>query len=77
MGNRCTLNQTLALLEKFTGRSTQPKYATVREGDIRDSQADIGLAQEILGYHPRVGFEEGLKRTWEWFSDGQRTASRA
>jgi UDP-glucose 4-epimerase len=74
-GNRCTLNQTLALLEKFTGRSAQPRYAAVREGDIRDSQADIGLAREILGYHPQVGFEEGLKNTWEWFYEGQRVSS--
>jgi UDP-glucose 4-epimerase len=66
-GNRHTLNQTLALLEKITGRPARAKYAAAREGDIRDSQADIGLAQEVLGYHSRFGFEEGLKHTWEWF----------
>jgi nucleoside-diphosphate-sugar epimerase len=66
-GNRYTLNQTLGLLEKITGRPARAKYAAVREGDIRDSQGEIGLAQEVLGYHPRVGFEEGLKSTWEWF----------
>src|SRR2546422_630884 len=38
-----------------------------RQDDIRDSQADIGLARTILGYEPRVGFEEGLRRTWEWY----------
>jgi UDP-glucose 4-epimerase len=76
-GNRCTLNQTLALLEKLTGRSAQPRHAAVREGDIRDSQADIGLAQKILDYRPRVGFEEGLKRTWEWFSKSASAASGA
>jgi len=66
-GNRYTLNQTLALLEKITGRPARAKYAEPREGDIRDSQANIGLAREVLSYHPRVGFEEGLKNTWEWF----------
>ena len=45
-GNRYTLNQTLALLEKITGRPARAKYAAPREGDIRDSQADISLAQE-------------------------------
>jgi len=70
-GNRYTLNQTLALLGKITGRPATAKYAPAREGDIRDSQADISLAQSALGYRPRVDFEEGLKRTWEWFCGAQ------
>jgi nucleoside-diphosphate-sugar epimerase len=76
-GNRYTLNQTLALLEKITGRSARAKYAASREGDIRDSQADIGLAQKVLGYHPRFAFEEGLKRTWEWFCAAQNALSHS
>lgn len=75
-GNRSTLNQTLALLEKITGRPARAKYAAPREGDIRDSQADISLAQQTLGYNPRFGFEEGLKRTWEWFCATQNAPSR-
>ena len=67
-GRPHTLNQTLALLEKITGRPAKAKYAEPREGDIRDSQADIGLARDLLGYSPSIGFEEGLKQTWEWFS---------
>jgi len=66
-GRRYTLNQTLALLEKFAGRPARAKYLESRAGDIRDSQADISLAREKLGYDPRVGFEEGLRRTWEWY----------
>jgi nucleoside-diphosphate-sugar epimerase len=75
-GNRYTLNQTLALLEKISAQPARAKYAAPREGDIRDSQADITLAQETLGYRPRFGFEEGLKRTWEWFCANQRAAGR-
>ena len=74
-GNRYTLNQTLALLGRFTGRPAVAKYASAREGDIRDSQADIALAREALGYQPHVEFEEGLKKTWEWFSADQSAAS--
>ena len=74
-GNRSTLNQTLALLGKITGRTAAAKYAAAREGDIRDSQANIALAQKALGYRPRVGFEEGLKKTWAWFSADQGAAS--
>jgi len=74
-GDRYTLNQTLALLETITSRPARAKYAEAREGDIRDSQADIGLAQHALGYNTRFQFEEGLKRTWEWFSTSQRAAN--
>jgi nucleoside-diphosphate-sugar epimerase len=76
-GSRYTLNQTLALLEKITGRPAKAKYAPPREGDIRDSQADITLAKDVLGYNPRIGFEEGLKYTWEWFCTTQNAPSRS
>jgi UDP-glucose 4-epimerase len=75
-GNRTTLNQTLLSLEKITCRAARANYAAEREGDIRDSQADLTLAQSALGYQPRVGFEEGLKRTWQWFSTSQRVEPR-
>jgi UDP-glucose 4-epimerase len=67
-GGRHTLNQTLALLEKITGRAARAKYAAPREGDIRDSQADISRARETLEFIPKVKFEAGLKRTWDWFA---------
>ncbi len=46
-GGRYTLNHTLALLEKVTGRSAKAKYASPRSGDIRDSQADISRARNL------------------------------
>src|SRR5712692_3039887 len=67
-GNRYTLNHTLKLLEKISGTPAKPKYDPPRNGDIRDSQADISLARKLLGYNPGLGFEEGLRRTWEWYS---------
>ena len=55
------------LLEKITGKQIQARYDPPRNGDIRDSQADISLARKMLGYEPLVHFEEGLSRTWEWY----------
>jgi nucleoside-diphosphate-sugar epimerase len=66
-GARITLNEVAKLLEKITGKKIQTRYDPPRAGDIRDSQADVSLARKILGYEPRVFFEEGLKRTWEWY----------
>lgn len=66
-GARITLNQVLKLLEKITGKKIQAQYDPPRTGDIRDSQADISLARRLLGYEPRVHFEQGLQRTWDWY----------
>jgi nucleoside-diphosphate-sugar epimerase len=66
-GIRITLNEVLKLLGKITGKPIQAQYDPPRNGDIRDSQADISLARKKLGYEPVVYFEEGLKRTWEWY----------
>jgi UDP-N-acetylglucosamine 4-epimerase len=66
-GARITLNEVLRLLEKITGKKLQAKYDPPRNGDIRDSQADISLARKVLGYNPSVNFEAGLERTWQWY----------
>ncbi len=66
-GTRITLNQVLKVLETVTGKKVTARYDPPRNGDIRDSQADISLARNLLGYEPRVLLEEGLRRTWEWY----------
>ena len=66
-GARITLNEVLKLLEKITGKKIEAKYDPPRTGDIRDSQADVSLARKVLGYQPLVHFEEGLRRTWDWY----------
>jgi nucleoside-diphosphate-sugar epimerase len=67
-GDRFTLNHTLAQLGKISGKQLRARYEPPRTGDIRDSQADISLARKFLGYEPRVGFEEGLRRTFDWYN---------
>jgi UDP-glucose 4-epimerase len=71
-GARITLNQVLKLLEKITGKKVAARYDPPRNGDIRDSQADISLARKTLEYEPSVLFEEGLRRTWSWYEASYR-----
>jgi nucleoside-diphosphate-sugar epimerase len=66
-GSRVSLNQTLQLLQRISGKQLEAKYEPPRDGDIRDSQADIQSASEFLGYEPAVMFQEGLERTFEWY----------
>src|SRR5205807_1254826 len=66
-GRRVTLNETFRALQKLTGYSGEPKYGPERGGDIKHSLADISKAEARLGYRPKVGFEEGLGKTVEWY----------
>lgn len=66
-GERHTLNKIIARLNEIFSRQVTPKYGPIRAGDVRESHADITLARQVLGYEPRVRFEEGLKRTVEWY----------
>lgn len=66
-GNRYSLNETWAMLEKIEGLSIPPNYGPPREGDVRDSQADTTAAKAELGHDPQFSFEEGLRQTLAWY----------
>jgi UDP-glucose 4-epimerase len=67
-GERVTLNQLLDTLKGLTGQArAQAEYRPPRVGDVRHSLADITRARELLGYEPRVGLEEGLRKTIDWW----------
>lgn len=66
-GTRYSLNQLVALVAALTGLPVSPQYREARAGDVRHSEADISRARRILGYEPRVSFEDGLSRTVAYF----------
>ena len=72
-GGRISLNELFRAMRGLVGATAEPAYDEPRAGDVRDSQADIAKARRVLGYEPIVPFEEGLRRTVEWY----RTAGAA
>jgi nucleoside-diphosphate-sugar epimerase len=66
-GRRISLNETFKLLQNLTSYSGSPIYGDERGGDIKHSLADISSAETNLGYKPKVNFEDGLKRTVDWY----------
>jgi UDP-glucose 4-epimerase len=66
-GARIDLNETFRVLKKLTGYNGEVKYEAERAGDVKHSLADLSLAKQHLRYEPKVGFEEGLQRTIEWY----------
>ncbi len=73
-GGRITLNQAWALLQEIEGCRIAPKYGPAREGDVRDSQADITRACRDLGHHPKFSFEEGMRETLAWYRQSRVSA---
>jgi UDP-glucose 4-epimerase len=66
-GRRVTLNETFKLLQPLTSHSGKPQYGPERGGDIKHSLAAISKAEAALGYKVKVDFEEGLRRTVDWY----------
>ena len=66
-GGRITLNEAWEMLQKIAGISLPATYGPARAGDVRDSQADTTAVVRDLGYTPKFSFEEGLRRTLEWY----------
>jgi len=66
-GGRYTLLDLLARLKIILGSDIEPIHEAGRAGDVRDSQASIEAAQRALGYRVSVDFDEGLRRTAEWY----------
>jgi len=73
-GTRADLNETFQILKKLTGYSGDVKYGPEREGDVKHSLADISSAEKHLGYKSQVNFEEGLRRTVDWYRSESRAA---
>lgn len=62
-GERISLIQLADTIGELVGRRLQRSHTPPREGDVRDSLADITRIGELLGYAPRVRWREGLTRT--------------
>jgi len=66
-GRRIELNEMYSGLQKLTEYSAPAKCGPERPGDVKHSLADLSWVEKYLGYCPTVSFEEGLRRTVEWY----------
>ncbi len=67
-GDRFTLLDLVDTINDFLGTHIEPLFEPERAGDVKHSQAGIGLARQYLGFKPLVGFKEGLEKTIEHFA---------
>jgi UDP-glucose 4-epimerase len=66
-GGKITVNELVEKLNKILNKNIKSLHIEPRPGDVQHSLADISRAKKILGYNPKFGFEEGLKKTAEWY----------
>jgi UDP-glucose 4-epimerase len=77
IGRRVDLNETFRVLKRLTGFSGEVRYEPERSGDVKHSLADLSRSEKYLGYQPTVDFEEGLRRTIEWYRSSAQLSDRA
>jgi len=67
-GSRTSLLEIIAALERMFGWPLERRHLPLRVGDVPHTLADISGAKRDFGYQPLVGFEDGLRRTVEFFT---------
>ncbi|MBO5472252.1 MAG: SDR family oxidoreductase [Lachnospiraceae bacterium] len=68
-GGRLYLIDIYNHLCKALGKEVEPNYGPERRGDVRDSNADISKARELLGYDPEYDFEKGIALAIDWYKE--------
>ena len=60
-------------IKKLTGSSSQPTFHSPLKEDLQRRCPDISLARRLLGWEPKIGLKEGLRRTITWFQQRKHT----
>ena len=66
-GDQISLNDMVGMLEGIAAKQVKVAYGPERPGDVRHSKANIGKAEQLLGYAPKVRFKEGLNAVYTWY----------
>jgi UDP-glucose 4-epimerase len=71
-GDRVSLLDIVARLEALLGKTLERRHTPSRAGDVPHTLADVSKAKRLMGYSPLVGFDEGFRRTVEYFKSSTK-----
>ena len=71
-GKYVSVNDLWKMICRLAESDIEPIYESSRDGDIRESAANIDHARKILGFEPEYTFEKGLKETFEYYSTANK-----
>jgi len=73
LGEQTSLAQLIDYLKEISSSEIEPIHVAERPGDVKHSLADISKAKLLLGYNPKVSVKEGLRETYEWYSQNRKS----
>jgi UDP-N-acetylglucosamine/UDP-N-acetyl-alpha-D-glucosaminouronate 4-epimerase len=76
-GTRHSLLAIADAIGEFLGHELPREHLPPRPGDVRHTLANITKAEQLLGYHPLVGFADGMQRTCRYFVERLGLSERA
>ena len=71
-GERTTVNSLANTINEVLNKNIDPVHDEPRPGDVKNSYAEISKARKMLKYEPLVPFNEGLKKTINWYQERNR-----
>jgi len=75
-GREVTIEHIIATISELMGSTLEPVYAQERLGDVRRHIANAFLAEDLLGFTPKVGFEDGMRETVSWYCEQLRESTK-
>lgn len=66
-GNSVTVNRVVSRLGEHFSNAPEPTYEEIQQGDVDHTFADNSKARHLLGWKPKVSFDEGLRKFVDWF----------
>jgi UDP-glucuronate 4-epimerase len=70
-----TINDSIKLIEELSSKKANVQYGPPNQADMFTNWADVSKAKQLLGWEPRVGLVEGMKRLVDWYSAERSWAS--
>jgi UDP-glucose 4-epimerase len=73
-GRETSVLELANLMRSIAGKTDHPiEFKVSRAGEVHRNFANYDFAKKLIGFHPQVGLEEGLEKTWKWFlSQGKK-----
>lgn len=69
--NPISLNRVIQTIENHLGKKAIIEYRPFHKADLKETWADISKAERLFGWKPKVSFEEGIKKTVEWYLENR------
>lgn len=69
-----SINKMIKLIEQLSGNKAKIKNLPFHKADMKKTWADITKAKKILKWEPKVSFEDGIKKTFDWYMDNRKWA---